>query len=145
MRRGWRRMPHIPCSTRPNGIGGCSSTARRSASDPISLRLRRVTCDRRRRQSMRKSIWLIGVLVLVAGSARAELRAGAAKVSITPDPKAMAYTLGGYGAKERFENKATGIHDTCYARALAISNGETKCVMVSLDLCFLPANVKEMV
>jgi len=71
--------------------------------------------------------------------------AGAARVSITPDPKAMPYTLGGYGDPQRFKNKATGIHDACYARALALSRGDTKCVMVSLDLCFLPASLKEMV
>jgi len=73
------------------------------------------------------------------------LRAGAARVSITPDPKAMPYPLGGYVAPERLTNKATGVHDTCYARALVLSDGSTKCALVSLDLCFLPANVRDAV
>jgi neutral ceramidase len=86
---------------------------------------------------------LCGVLFPV--TARAELLAGAAKVSITPDPKAMPYVLGGYIGPERQNNKATGVHDTCYARALALSDGQSKCVLVSLDLCFMPANVKSAV
>src|SRR5438094_9982999 len=59
--------------------------------------------------------------------ARADLRAGAARVSITPDPSKMPYTLGGYGDPRRFKTKATGIHDTCYARALVLENNGTKC------------------
>lgn len=78
-------------------------------------------------------------------TAQAELQAGAAKVSITPDPKAMPYPLGGYVAPERLQNRATGVHDTCYARALVLSDGATRCALVSLDLCFLPANVKTAV
>lgn len=82
---------------------------------------------------------------LLSPAARADLQAGAAKVSITPDPKTMPYTLGGYVTPERLSEKATGIHDTCYARALVLANGKTKCALVSLDLCFLPANLKEAV
>ena len=71
--------------------------------------------------------------------------AGAAKVSITPDPREYSFPLGGYVAPDRLTKKASGIRDTCYARALALSDGKNKCAVVSLDLCFLPANVKEAV
>jgi neutral ceramidase len=95
------------------------------------------------------SLALIPFLIFLGGflplEANAEILAGAAKVSITPDPKAMPYTLGGYVTPERLSEKATGIHDTCYARALVLTNGKTKCALVSLDLCFLPSNVKEAV
>ncbi len=72
--------------------------------------------------------------------ARAELRAGAARVEITPDVKAMPVPLGGYAARRGAP--ATGVHDPVYARALVLSDGATKVGIVSLDLCFLPANVK---
>jgi len=91
------------------------------------------------------SVLLCVLCGLIPLAARAELRAGAARVSITPDPVKLPYTLGGYGDMKRFKTKATGVHDTCYARALVLENGGTKCAMVSLDLCFLPANVKDAV
>jgi hypothetical protein len=71
--------------------------------------------------------------------------AGAAKVSITPDPKAIGYQLGGYVAPQRTGHNATGIHDTCYARALVLRDGGAKAAIVSLDLCFMPASVKAAV
>jgi neutral ceramidase len=91
---------------------------------------------------------ILCALCVLCGSAlnaRADLRAGAARVSITPDPKAFSYPLGGYVAPERLGKNATGVHDTCYARALVLSDGKTKCAIVSLDLCFMPANVKKAV
>jgi hypothetical protein len=84
-------------------------------------------------------------LLLLALPAGAELRAGAAKTSITPDPKAFSYQLGGYVSALRTGKNATGVHDTCYARALVISDGTAKAAVVSLDLCYLPANVKTAV
>jgi neutral ceramidase len=90
-------------------------------------------------------ILILCILCSWALPAAAALRAGAAKVSITPDPKTVAYPLGGYVSPERLGKNATGIHDTCYARALVLSDGKTKCAVVSLDLCFMPANVKTAV
>jgi hypothetical protein len=66
-------------------------------------------------------------------------------VSITPDPKTLPYPLGGYVDPRRLTGKATAIHDTCYARALVLSEGPTKAALVSVELCFLPANVKTSV
>jgi len=83
--------------------------------------------------------------VCLARSAAAELMAGAARASITPDPATIPYQLGGYVAPQRTGHNATGIHDTCYARALVLSDGPAKCAIVSLDLCFMPASVKTAV
>jgi neutral ceramidase len=72
--------------------------------------------------------------------ARAELLAGVGKVDITPDVKASKVPLGGYAARRAAP--ATGVHDPVYARALVIQNGNVKVAVVSLDLCFLPANIR---
>ncbi|HLK57207.1 MAG TPA: neutral/alkaline non-lysosomal ceramidase N-terminal domain-containing protein [Chthonomonadaceae bacterium] len=73
--------------------------------------------------------------------ASAELRAGAAKVDITPDVKASKIPLGGYEA--RLAAPATGVHDPIYARALVLEvGGNVKVGIVSVELCFLPANIK---
>ena len=47
--------------------------------------------------------------------------------------------------RPRLKNHATGIHDACYARALVLERKGVKCALVSLDLCFLPGNVKDTV
>lgn len=79
--------------------------------------------------------------ILTPFTAIAELRAGAAKVEITPDVKGHRVPLGGYAARKGVP--ATGIHDPVYARALVVTNGENRVALVSIDLCFLPANVTE--
>ena len=80
------------------------------------------------------------VIMFASVSARAELRGGAAKIDMTPDVKANAIPLGGYAARKAV--RATGVHDPIYARALALSDGKTTAVVVSLDLCFAPASIK---
>ena len=72
--------------------------------------------------------------------ASAALQAGAAKGSITPDVAAHKVPLGGYAARRAAA--ATGVHDPVFARALVLSEGRVKVGIVSVDLCFLPANVK---
>lgn len=67
------------------------------------------------------------------------LKANAASISITP-PLSMKYTLGGYG--ERNNQPAIAIHDSIYAKALVLKNGNKKYVVVTLDLLGLPSNVK---
>jgi neutral ceramidase len=88
---------------------------------------------------------LFACAILPVSWARADLMAGAAKVSITPDPKTIGYQLGGYVAPQRVGHNATGIHDACYARALVVQDGGAKAAIVSLDLCFMPASVKTAV
>src|SRR5437588_12526092 len=86
-------------------------------------------------------IVLTTILALsVAGPSGAELRAGAARVDITPDVKASRIPLGGYAARKGAPS--TGVHDPVYAHALVLASGKTKAAIVSTDLCFLPASVK---
>ena len=87
----------------------------------------------------RCNLWIILFLAL-AIPAHAEWQAGASRLDLTPDVKAASVPLGGYAA--RLGAAATGVHDPVFARALVLTDGTTKVGIVSLDLCFLPANVK---
>ena len=68
--------------------------------------------------------------------ARTRLRAGAAKVDITPDITKIRIQLGGYNA--RLNMPPTGVHDPIYARALALEVGEQTAVLVALDHLLIP-------
>ncbi|MCS6919730.1 MAG: hypothetical protein NZM28_08165, partial [Fimbriimonadales bacterium] len=61
----------------------------------------------------------------------ARLRAGTAKVDITPDIRKIRIQLGGYGA--RLNMPPRGVHDPIYARALALEVGSQQAVIVALD------------
>lgn len=81
------------------------------------------------------------LLCLLAGKvSRADLMAGAAKIDITPDVINQAIPLGGYAARRGAP--ATGVHDPVFARAITLSDGGAKICLVSVDLCFVPANLK---
>jgi hypothetical protein len=67
------------------------------------------------------------------------LRANAGSVILTP-PLEMGYTLGGYGA--RMSKPAEGIHDDIWAKALVLTDGNSKYAIVTLDILGLPPNVK---
>lgn len=86
--------------------------------------------------------WLVAVCSL---RATGQLHAGAARTSITPDPKTLPTPLGGYVSPSRLGQNATGVHDTCYARALSLRIGDSRAVIVSLDLCFLPGSFHKAV
>ena len=60
--------------------------------------------------------------------ARAELRAGAAKVGIVPP---FPTYMGGFGDRKDFFE---GVHDEVYARALALDNGETQLIVIGSDM-----------
>src|SRR5579862_1780454 len=87
----------------------------------------------------RAFVALTAALCLVSPAA-AQLKAGAAKVDITPDVSASSIPLGGYGARRG--KPSTGIHDPVYSRAIVFAEGKEKAAVVSLDLCFLPANIR---
>ena len=74
------------------------------------------------------------------GGAPRTLRAGVARVNITPPPGAPHY----FGKTMRsFEILNSGIHDSLYARVLALSDGEQSLTIVSLDLIgFDPSGVR---
>ncbi len=56
------------------------------------------------------------------------LRAGIARIDITPDIPVMLY---GYASRK---TPSEGIHDHLYARAVAFEKGGRKLVMISTDL-----------
>ena len=60
----------------------------------------------------------------------AGLRAGAAKVSITPDVHASKVYIAGFGSNR----VSTGVHDNLYARCLAIGAGHKTLVVCAADL-----------
>jgi hypothetical protein len=68
-----------------------------------------------------------GLLFTVQGFA---LRAGAAKMAITPDVHAGKVYMAGFG----FNRVATGVHDNLYARCLAIGAGDKTLVVCAADL-----------
>lgn len=72
-------------------------------------------------------------LLLVLGpavAAQAELRAGAATMTITPDVKTGKVYMAGFG----HNRVATGVHDDLYARCLALSAGGQTVAMCAVDL-----------
>lgn len=78
------------------------------------------------------------MLVVVAQSAAkgAQLRAGVAKIDITP-PLELKASLGGYG--DRMNAPAIGVHDRIMAKALVLSDGKKKFALVTVDaLGFAP-------
>ena len=68
-------------------------------------------------------------------SAAAEIRAGVARVDLTPPMKLNA-PLGGYG--ERMNRPAEGVHDRVFAKALVLTDGDRKFALVTADIVGLP-------
>lgn len=83
------------------------------------------------------------ILACVATNAIAQLQCGAAKQDITPDVKAKAIPLGGYG--DRMGKPATGIHDPIFARAIVLSDGKLKVAIVGTDLLFISEPLRQAV
>lgn len=65
---------------------------------------------------------------------KAPLRAGAARVDITPEANA-ALPMSGYGGRTQGFQK---VHDNIYARALVLDNGTTQAAIVTWDLIGVP-------
>jgi neutral ceramidase len=81
-----------------------------------------------------------------AGPAGAQhaLKAGAARVDITPDlSRFKNIGLGGYG--DRYGKFAEGVHDKLYARALVLELPSSKVAIVSLDALIVPPGLKDAV
>jgi neutral ceramidase len=95
---------------------------------------------------MKKTIILNTFLSLIVLNINYSLMAGlfgnADRIELTP-PLEMKFALGGYGA--RLSKPAEGIHDRIWAKALVLSNGTKKYVVVTMDLLALPPNVKPQV
>lgn len=71
------------------------------------------------------------ILLLACAPARAELKAAAGKVDISPDLSRHKIYLSGYGAKGR---RPVGVHDPLYARLALFSDGKKTLGVVGLDL-----------
>ena len=57
------------------------------------------------------------------------LSVGFAKVSITPDVSKDTYWIAGFGKNRN----ATGVHDSLWARAMVLDDGQTRMAIVSID------------
>jgi hypothetical protein len=76
------------------------------------------------------------LLVEQPAAGAADLRAGRARIDITP-PLSLKPALGGYG--DRMNQPATGVHDRIFAKALILSEGGKKFALVTVDaLGFAP-------
>jgi neutral ceramidase len=98
---------------------------------PISMRVFQIACV---------SFGAIAASLTAANPVAAtELKAGVARVDMTPtlDLKAP---LGGYG--ERMNRPAEGVHDRIFAKALVLSDGKQKFVVVAVDIVGFPPPVK---
>ena len=78
---------------------------------------------------MRWSVALIVVCLVPTFGGAAELKAGVAKVEITPP---VGYAMWGYGS--RHDQPSEGVLDALHARALVLAAGPEKIALVSLDL-----------
>ncbi|MBE0534856.1 MAG: neutral/alkaline non-lysosomal ceramidase N-terminal domain-containing protein [Phycisphaerae bacterium] len=75
------------------------------------------------------------IMLFAAGNASATLRAGAARVDITPP---VGVWLSGYGARKQ---PSTKIADPLYAKALVLDDGASQIAIVSTDLLWLPLEI----
>src|SRR5579859_6204748 len=87
---------------------------------------------------MSNPVRLLAAVLMMAGAVcaaeRGPLRAGAARVSITPAANAS-LPMGGYGGRtEGFR----GIHDDIYVRAIVLDDGSTQAALVTWELLFAP-------
>ncbi|REK07890.1 MAG: hypothetical protein DWQ37_21030 [Planctomycetota bacterium] len=79
------------------------------------------------------------VAALAADAGAAELRAGVARVDLTP-PLEFGCPLGGYG--ERMSRPAEGVHDRIFAKALVLVQGDRKFALVTADMLGFPPTLK---
>lgn len=86
---------------------------------------------------MKRLVLFCYVVFLLAGAAQGALRAGAARVDITP-PADAALPMSGYGSRTQgFKS----IHDHIYVRAIVIDDGTTQAALVAWELIFVPDQV----
>ena len=76
------------------------------------------------------------------GAAASSLRAGVARVNLTP-PLEMKAALGGYGA--RMSKPAVGVHDAIWAKAVVLAQDERQFAVVTADVLAFPPGFKAAV
>src|SRR5260370_21818856 len=90
-----------------------------------------------RRRTVSGTILFCYGIFLTAGTAQSALRAGAARVDITPPPGA-ALPMSGYGSRTQgFKT----IHDQIYVRAIVLDDGTAQAALVAWELIFVPDQV----
>ena len=84
--------------------------------------------------------FLFGGLTALTHVGRAvELKAGVARVDLTPPLELMA-PLGGYG--ERMNRPAEGVHDRIFAKALVLAQEKKRFALVTVDIVGFPPTLK---
>lgn len=82
---------------------------------------------------------LLLALAAPSGAAEGTLRAGAARVEITPEPGAALPMSGYAGRKTGF----TGIHDSIYVRAIVVDDGAQQAALLAWELIGVPDSLWE--
>jgi hypothetical protein len=91
-------------------------------------------------QTLRRILLICFALVVLTTVARgAELKAGVARIDMTP-PLEFGAPLGGYG--ERMSRPAEGVHDRIFAKALVLEQGGKKFALVTVDIVGFPPTLK---
>ncbi len=105
---------------------------------------------RERLQLPTRTCCLVGGIAILAfflsvSSARADLRAGAAKLTITPPECSVGGPCPGYSLAAGNGRFSTGVHDDIWARALVMTSGNDSVILVVLDvLGHLPDRIRGM-
>ncbi|MEO2048485.1 MAG: neutral/alkaline non-lysosomal ceramidase N-terminal domain-containing protein [Pirellulales bacterium] len=86
------------------------------------------------------SILAVSVQIFAASVQGADLRGGVARVDLTP-PDRLQAPLGGYG--ERMNAPAQGVHDRIFAKAIVLTDGDKKFVLVTADMLGFPPPLKQ--
>ncbi len=84
-------------------------------------------------------VFVLMISGVVRSADAAELKAGVARVDLTP-PMDMKAALGGYGA--RMSEPAEGVHDRIFAKALVLSDGAKRFALVTADVLAFPPPFK---
>jgi neutral ceramidase len=81
-------------------------------------------------------LWLAFPGLAAFGAESGALRAGAARIDITP-PADESLPMAGYAGRA----PSKGVHDPIYVRAIVLDNGVTQSALVAWDLIFVPNGV----
>jgi len=85
---------------------------------------------------------IIGLIATSPQAAATPLKAGVARVDLTP-PMELKAPLGGYGA--RMSKPAVGVHDRIFAKGIVISDGTKRFALVTADVLAFPPGFKSAV
>jgi hypothetical protein len=82
---------------------------------------------------------IVSLMVASPQTAAAPLKAGVARIDLTP-PMELKATLGGYG--DRMSKPAVGVHDRIFAKCIVISDGAKRFALVTADVLAFPPGFK---